>query len=88
LIARTAESHATAAMQVSASTEEQSAACEQMSMASTQLFHGSHVLLDLVGELKTATPVTTVKAEGTEALKPPRSRTTPPHPSPQVKRVA
>ena len=37
LIARTAESHATAAMQVSASTEEQSAACEQMSMASTQL---------------------------------------------------
>jgi hypothetical protein len=38
---------------VSASTEEQSAACEQMSMASTQLFHGSHALLDLVGELKT-----------------------------------
>jgi methyl-accepting chemotaxis protein len=88
LIARTAESHATAAMQVSASTEEQSAACEQMSMASTQLFHGSHVLLDLVGELKTATPVTTVKAEGAEALKPARPRTTPPHPSPQVKRVA
>jgi methyl-accepting chemotaxis protein len=54
LVARTAESHATAAMQVSASTEEQSAACEQMSMASTQLFHGSHALLDLVGELKTA----------------------------------
>jgi methyl-accepting chemotaxis protein len=88
LVARTAESHATAAMQVSASTEEQSAACEQMSMASTQLFHGSHVLLDLVGELKTATPVTTVRAEAIEALKPPRPITTPPHPSPQVKRVA
>jgi methyl-accepting chemotaxis protein len=88
LVARTAESHATAAMQVSASTEEQSAACEQMSMASTQLFHGSHVLLDLVGELKTATPVSTVKAEAVEALKPPRPITTPPHPSPQVKRVA
>ena len=54
LVSRTAESHATAAMQVSASTEEQSAACEQMSMASTQLFHGSHALLDLVGELKTS----------------------------------
>ena len=53
LVARTAESHATSALQVSASTEEQSAACEQMSMASTQLFHGSHALLDLVGELKT-----------------------------------
>ena len=53
LVARTAESHATAAMQVSASTEEQSAACEQMSMASTQLFHGSHALRELVGELKT-----------------------------------
>lgn len=53
LVARTAESHATAAMQVSASTEEQSAACEQMSMASHQLFHGSHALRDLVGELKT-----------------------------------
>jgi methyl-accepting chemotaxis protein len=93
LIARTAESHATAAMQVSASTEEQSAACEQMSMASTQLFHGSHALLDLVGELKTATPVTTVKsegidkAEGLESRKP-KPITTPPHPSPQVKRVA
>lgn len=94
LIARTAESHATAAMQVSASTEEQSAACEQMSMASTQLFHGSHVLLDLVGELKTATPVTTVKAEGIdkpeglESRRPPKPITTPPHPSPRVKRVA
>jgi methyl-accepting chemotaxis protein len=94
LIARTAESHATAAMQVSASTEEQSAACEQMSMASTQLFHGSHALLDLVGELKTATPVTTVKAEetdkseGLESRRPPKPITTPPHPSPQVKRVA
>ena len=53
MVARTAESHATAAMQVSASTEEQSAACEQMSTASTQLFNGSHQLLELVGELKT-----------------------------------
>ncbi|MGZ8869303.1 MAG: hypothetical protein ACXW2P_13255, partial [Thermoanaerobaculia bacterium] len=53
LVSRTAESHATSALQVSASTEEQSAACEQMSMASTQLFHGSHALLDLVSELKT-----------------------------------
>jgi methyl-accepting chemotaxis protein len=53
LVARTAESHATAAMQVSASTEEQSAACEQMSTASTQLLNGSHQLLELVGELKT-----------------------------------
>jgi len=88
LVARTAESHATSAMQVSASTEEQSAACEQMSMASTQLFHGSHALLALVSELKTATPVTTVVAEAVEALNPPRPITTPPHPSPQVKRVA
>lgn len=54
LVARTAESHATAAMQVSASTEEQSAACEQMSLASSQLFHGSHTLRELVGELKTS----------------------------------
>ncbi len=97
LVARTAESHATAAMQVSASTEEQSAACEQMSMASTQLFHGSHALLDLVSELKTATPVSTVKAEaesgdvkgeGFEDRKPPTPIPTPPHPSPRVKRVA
>ena len=88
LVARTAESHATAAMQVSASTEEQSAACEQMSMASTQLFQGSHTLLDLVSELKTATPVSTVRAEAVEAAKPAKPRTTPPHPSPQVKRVA
>src|SRR5688572_16923409 len=88
LVARTAESHATAAMQVSASTKEQSAACEQMSMASTQLFHGSHALLDLVSELKTATPVSTVKAEAIEAAKPAKPRTTPPHPAPQVKRVA
>jgi methyl-accepting chemotaxis protein len=53
LVAHTAESHATAAMQVSAATEEQSAACEQMSTASTQLFDGSHQLRELVGELKT-----------------------------------
>jgi methyl-accepting chemotaxis protein len=81
LIARTAESHATAAMEVSASTEEQSAACEQMSMASTQLFHGSHALLDLVSELKT----TTAPAEPPPVAKP---ITTPPHSSPQIKRVA
>ena len=88
LVARTAESHATAAMQVSASTEEQSAACEQMSMASTQLFHGSHALLDLVSELKTAAPVTTARPEPTDAQPKPRPLTTPPHPSPRVKRVA
>jgi methyl-accepting chemotaxis protein len=80
LIARTAESHATAAMEVSASTEEQSAACEQMSMASTQLFHGSHALLDLVGELKTSTP------PAPPAIVKPIP--TPPHSSPQIKRVA
>jgi len=88
LIARTAEGHATAAMQVSASTEEQSAACEQMSMASTQLFHGSHALLDLVGELKTATPVTPVQPEVVDTIPAPQLIPTPPHPSPQVKRVA
>jgi methyl-accepting chemotaxis protein len=89
LVARTAESHATAAMEVSASTEEQSAACEQMSMASTQLFHGSHALLDLVSELKTTKPVSerpeiaVVESAG-EAKPIP----TPPHPSPRIKRVA
>jgi methyl-accepting chemotaxis protein len=91
LVARTAESHATSAMEVSASTEEQSAACEQMSLASTQLFHGSHVLRDLVGELKTAAPVAPAASEPAKpvdsgmALRP---IPTPPHPSPQVKRVA
>ncbi len=54
LVAKTAESHATAAMQVSASTEEQSAACEQMTSASTQLLLGSRQLRGLVGELRTA----------------------------------
>jgi methyl-accepting chemotaxis protein len=88
LIARTAESHATAAMQVSASTEEQSAACEQMSMASTQLFHGSHALRDLVGELKTDTPTTPLAAEPA-SKKAPGPRLTPPHPQPPlVKKVA
>src|SRR3954468_24271608 len=90
LVARTAESHATAAMQVSASTEEQSAACEQMSMASTQLFHGSHALRDLVGELKTTTPVSPLEAEmlGKDAQQP-IPRLTPPRPRPpEVKRVA
>jgi hypothetical protein len=100
LVARTAEGHATAAMEVSASTEEQSAACEQMSMASTQLFHGSHVLLDLVSELKTgavATPEATAAPEApvvaeSEAAEnsdnAPRPIPTPPHPSPRIKRVA
>ncbi len=54
LIAKTAEGHAAAAMQVSASTEEQSAACEQMTGASTQLLLGSRQLKGLVGELQTA----------------------------------
>ncbi|HEY5021367.1 MAG TPA: hypothetical protein VII30_02645, partial [Gemmatimonadaceae bacterium] len=88
LVARTAESHATSAMEVSASTEEQSAACEQMSLASTQLFHGSHVLRDLVGELKTAAPVAAVEAKPVESSPMVRPIPTPPHPSPQVKRVA
>jgi methyl-accepting chemotaxis protein len=88
LVARTAESHATSAMQVSASTEEQSAACEQMSMASTQLFHGSHALRDLVGELKTEASVTPVANE-VVADASPHPRLTPPHPQPPlVKKVA
>lgn len=94
LVARTAESHATAAMEVSASTEEQSAACEQMSMASTQLFHGSHVLLDLVSELKTGVAIAAAGADApvaqvsTNSDHAPRPIPTPPHPSPQIKRVA
>jgi len=89
LVARTAESHATAAMQVSASTEEQSAACEQMSMASTQLFHGSHALRDLVGELKTDTPVTPPLATESAAGHSPHPRLTPPQPRPPIaKKVA
>jgi methyl-accepting chemotaxis protein len=96
LVARTAEGHATAAMEVSASTEEQSAACEQMSMASTQLFHGSHALLDLVSELKTGvvTAVTLDAPAVAESETPassdhaPRPIPTPPHPSPRIKRVA
>ena len=53
LVAKTAEGHAAAAMQVSASTEEQSAACEQMTSASTLLLTGSRQLKGLVGELRT-----------------------------------
>jgi methyl-accepting chemotaxis protein len=88
LVARTAESHATAAMQVSASTEEQSAACEQMSMASTQLFHGSHALRDLVGELKTDATVTPLPTPAVVAESP-HPRLTPPKPQPPLaKKVA
>jgi len=88
LVARTAESHATAAMQVSASTEEQSAACEQMSMASTQLFHGSHALKDLVGELKTSATLGTTEMQVPAEAKP-HPRLTPPNPQPPVvKKVA
>lgn len=54
LVAKTAESHASAAMQVSASTEEQSAACEQLSSASSHLLQGSQRLRELVGGLKTS----------------------------------
>ena len=75
-------------MQVSASTEEQSAACEQMSMASTQLFHGSHALKDLVGELKTDTsPATTEMQVPVEEKPHPRLTPTNPQP-PVVKKVA
>jgi hypothetical protein len=73
---------------VSASTEEQSAACEQMSMASTQLFHGSHTLRDLVGELKTETTVVPLATE-VVAEESPHRRLTPPHPRPPLaKKVA
>jgi methyl-accepting chemotaxis protein len=54
LVIRTAEGQATAAMQVSASTAEQSAACVEMTSASSQLLQGSKQLKGLVGELKTA----------------------------------
>ena len=53
-VARTAEGHAATAMQVSASTEEQSAACVQMTTASALLLRGSTHLRNLVGELRTA----------------------------------
>ncbi|HST06616.1 MAG TPA: methyl-accepting chemotaxis protein [Gemmatimonadaceae bacterium] len=91
LVARTAESHATAAMQVSASTEEQSAACEQMSMASTQLFHGSHALKDLVGELKTDGVLGTTEMQVPPEAVPapaPGPRLTPPSPQSPIKKVA
>jgi len=54
MVTRTAEGQATAAMQVSASTEQQSAACEEMTSASSNLLLGSKQLRGLVGELKTA----------------------------------
>jgi methyl-accepting chemotaxis protein len=50
-IARTAEGHATSAAQVSASTQEQSAACEEMTSASVLLLQGSTHLRELVGGL-------------------------------------
>jgi hypothetical protein len=69
-----------------------------MSMASNQLFHGSHALRDLVGELKTdgvvgttemQTPTAaaeTAPASGTTPA--PHPRFTPPQPQPPVKKVA
>lgn len=54
IVARTAEGHAATAMQVSASSEEQSAACGQMSAASAVLLSGSTHLREIVGGLKTA----------------------------------
>jgi len=57
-------------------------------MASTQLFHGSHVLRDLVGELKTDTPVTPLPTEAM-AKESPHPRLTPPNPQPPLaKKVA
>jgi hypothetical protein len=59
-----------------------------MSMASTQLFHGSHVLRDLVGELKTETTVTPPPPEEL-AVESPHPRLTPPKPQPPLaKKVA
>lgn len=54
IVARTAEGHAATAMQVSASSEEQSAACGQMRSASAVLLSGSTHLREIVGGLKTA----------------------------------
>ena len=54
MVTRTAAGQATAAMQVSASTEQQSTACEEMTTASSNLLQGSRQLRGLVGELKTA----------------------------------
>jgi methyl-accepting chemotaxis protein len=53
VIARTAEGHAVAAQQVNASTQEQSAACEQMTSASNILLEGSTQLKQVVGVLRT-----------------------------------
>ncbi|MEP6733399.1 MAG: methyl-accepting chemotaxis protein [bacterium] len=52
-IAKTAESHAAAALEVNASTEEQTAACEAMTTASSHLLDSSAYLRQLVGGLKT-----------------------------------
>ena len=54
-IARTAESHAVAAEQVNASTQEQSAACEEMTSASAMLLEGSTQLRQIVGGLTSDT---------------------------------
>jgi methyl-accepting chemotaxis protein len=53
-IARTAEGHASAAQQVNASTQEQSAACEEMTSASHHLLEHSTQLKSLVSGLRTA----------------------------------
>jgi methyl-accepting chemotaxis protein len=52
-VAKTAEGHAAAAEEVNASTQEQSAACEQMTSASNVLLAGSTQLRELVGGLRT-----------------------------------
>jgi len=64
-----------------------------MSMASTQLFHGSHALKDLVGELKTAEVAATTEMQVPPAAvapaESPHPRFTPPSPQPPfVKKVA
>ena len=57
-------------------------------MASTQLFHGSHALKDLVGELKTDGVLPTTEMQ-VPAQNKPHPRLTPPNPQPPlVKKVA
>ncbi|HEU4989256.1 MAG: methyl-accepting chemotaxis protein [Gemmatimonadota bacterium] len=52
-IGKTAENHAAAAQEVNASTEEQSAACEEMTSSSNALLAEATQLKDLVGGLRT-----------------------------------